>query len=541
MIPNLAAANIYSAVNYKITRILNQDAPSIRVDVEITGKLANKVVINLPYAWASANYSKQITNINLIAPQGRLELNTQNDNQAIITLPLKADTLHLSYDITQKLGDSLDVHEAIIHPNLIHLPGHGLFAIPDDLTDTLKFNVTWQNIPAEWQILSDYGAGQTLNLNTSSDKLLHAMYIAGNLRVYQIATEASPVFLSIYGEFNYDDATIIKQLGEIIATQRGFFQDYNFPYYLISLIEGKDPNSFGGTMMSNSFAAFFPKDIDSKDYYILFAHEHLHNWIGGKIRKDQQGELNYWWSEGFTDYFSRVLALRSGGLSLKDFIDECDLFFRQYYLSPVINEPNSRIQQDFWKNYDVEKLPYYRGFMFALYLNNLIKQNNPNYSVDNVMLDLFKGAQEHEFSSAHFKDVVKAYVPKGIEHEMHRFIDNGETISLDNLSAVLPIEQTQIGNYELGFDQNIFLQERIIKNIDEQSNAYKAGLRNGDKIIGWSYYGLTNPDQTISLQTIDKTFEFRPESSNKTSVYKFKKSLSYDDQVKIKRFFGVNR
>ena len=57
-------------------------------------------------------------------------------------------------------------------------------------------------------------------------------------------------------------------------------------------------------------------------YYMYFAHEHFHTWVGGKIRNDKQEELNYWWSEGFTDYYSRVLALRSGGLSIEKFIDE---------------------------------------------------------------------------------------------------------------------------------------------------------------------------------------------------------------------------
>ncbi|MGI4752765.1 MAG: hypothetical protein ACRYE8_03440 [Janthinobacterium lividum] len=102
----------------------------------------------------------------------------------------------------------------------------------------------------------------------------------------------------------------------------------------------------------------------------------MHNWIGKKIRNTS--DLNYWWSEGFTDYYSRVLALRSGVITVEEFVEEFNQFFKDYYLSPVINEPNSKIEEDSWRNYAVSKLPYYRGFIFALYLNNLIKENSKN-------------------------------------------------------------------------------------------------------------------------------------------------------------------
>ncbi|EER21850.1 MULTISPECIES: M61 family metallopeptidase [spotted fever group] len=150
----------------------------------------------------------------------------------------------------------------------------------------------------------------------------------------------------------------------------------------------------------------------------LLAHEHMHNWTGKKIRNNLEG-LNYWWSEGFTDYYSRVLALRSSVITLEEFIEEFNQFFEDYYLSPVINEYNSKIKDDNWKDYAVEKLPYYRGFVLALYLDSLIKENNKSKSLDNVMLDLFKTSKEQEFSSDYFKKIVKNYVPKGIDKEIN--------------------------------------------------------------------------------------------------------------------------
>ncbi|MCZ6886818.1 MAG: hypothetical protein O7C59_09415 [Rickettsia endosymbiont of Ixodes persulcatus] len=213
------------------------------------------------------------------------------------------------------------------------------------------------------------------------------MYAAGDLCIYKIVDQKNPVYLSLQGRCDLTDKEIIYSLDKIIQGQRAFFSDNDFSYYLISLIEGDNPRHMGGTGLTNSFTAFILKGLDKYRYTTLLAHEHLHNWIGQKIDIGEDEELKYWWREGFTDYYSRVLALRSGVITFEEFINECNQFFEDYYLSPVLNEPNSKIKSE--KDNGIKKLPYYRGFVFALYLDNLIKDSNKNKSLDNVMLNLF--------------------------------------------------------------------------------------------------------------------------------------------------------
>ncbi|WP_238375544.1 hypothetical protein [Rickettsia massiliae] len=54
-----------------------------------------------------------------------------------------------------------------------------------------------------------------------------------------------------------------------------------------------------------------------------------------------------------------------------------------------------------------------------------------------------------------------------------------------------------------------------IKNIDENSNAYKSGLRNGDIVIKYDFPKCGSPDQIVTINTIKGEFQFRPESANK--------------------------
>lgn len=131
-------------------------------------------------------------------------------------------------------------------------------------------------------------------------------------------------------------------------------------------------------------------------------------------------------------------------------------------MSPVINEPNARIEKDFWRDGDIEKLPYSRGFVFAIYLNNLIKHSNSGSSLDNLMLDMFAATKQQDFSVQLFKNIARNYIATGIESEISRFIEKGETISLEDVMAALPLEIQAMDIYDLGFDEKAKTLSRIL-------------------------------------------------------------------------------
>jgi predicted metalloprotease with PDZ domain len=298
--PSLAAANSYSSINYIIQPITATKTPTIKVITRLKGNFLNKLILDLPNYWANAEYSKQIKNIKIHDEDLEFKINNIDDHQLSISIPKSTNEIKISYEIQQKTGDPSNVHESIIRKDLIHSPGHGLFTTPADINDTdeINFSIKW-DVPKQWNTLSSYGTDRILQFATNTHKLRQAVYVSGNSRIYQIADNKNPVFLSLYGSFDIEDSTMISSLGKIIKGQRDFFNDHNFPYYAMSLIEGNNPHSMGGTALHNSFTAFLPKGMEPREYYILLAHEHLHNWIGGKIHNPTKEErLSYWWSEG---------------------------------------------------------------------------------------------------------------------------------------------------------------------------------------------------------------------------------------------------
>lgn len=526
---NLAFANDCSYIKYSITPYLTKK-PYVNVGVEITGSFSFPIIIDLPYKWAGTDYRKQIKNIKFANSNYQYKIQQNKDTfQLVITASDNLKSLKFSYDVHQKYNNPSDVMETIVRPHLIHTTGYGFLALPNDFNNkNIKANINWENIPNNWKIISSHGIGNNINFIGSPKDLLHAFYIAGDVRLYQIMKGQTPVYLSLYGNFGLPDVKIIANTKKTIEVQRRFFKDYNFPYYLISNIEGDDHYSMGGTALKNSFAAFLPVSMDAVSSNILLAHEHFHNWTGGKIQKADE-ELDYWWSEGFTEYYSRVLALRARQISLDTFIEECNNFFSNYYLSKVKNASNIKIKQEFWSNYDIHKLPYSRGFVLAIYLNNLIKRYDKNKSLDNVMLELFAEHKNKKFSIDLFKKILSKYIPEyEVERIIRLYVVEGQTINLAETSKYLPIEEAYIGSYEPGFDTEVFKRDRLIKGLKIDSRAYEAGLREGDKIIEWDIpkgYGYS--DQIVTVKTSNnKVVKFRPENSDKNLVYKFKNNLS---------------
>jgi hypothetical protein len=155
------------------------------------------------------------------------------------------------------------------------------------------------------------------------------------------------------------------------------------------------------------------------------------------------------------------------------------------------------------------------------------------------MHDLFKVAKQQQFSSSLFKNIVHKYVKNGIANEMINSIEKGNIISLESIN--LPIKKILMERFDWGFDGDILTKDGLIQEIDIKSNAYKAGLRNGQKVTHWSSQKeIGNPDQIITITTTVGTFKFRPEHwAPKIEIYQLKEDISLREEKQFNKFFGI--
>ncbi|MCJ7617326.1 MAG: hypothetical protein MUO43_12405 [Desulfobacterales bacterium] len=68
------------------------------------------------------------------------------------------------------------------------------------------------------------------------------------------------------------------------------------------------------------------------DLKYLFAHELFHTWNTGKLGVRQNPEqLIYWFSEGFTGYYARLLLLRAGLITIEEYVSDYNDKLIRYY------------------------------------------------------------------------------------------------------------------------------------------------------------------------------------------------------------------
>jgi predicted metalloprotease with PDZ domain len=444
--------NHYSAIAYNIQ--LSEDCRYLTVKTKFKGDFHKKIVIDLPYQWGDKEYTPQIKNIKNISKYQKSIINTNQANQLIIHLLKPTNWIEIIYEVhAAQPSQILSIQEFLLKHDLLHIPGHAMLAVPEEANNSQKLNIkiTWEGLPKQWGVISSHGQGNSLNFTATLRELVHAVYAAGIIRQYTQYIGNKAVNFLLYGKLDFSDQKIIDIALKIIKSQRAFFNDYDFNNYLISIIE--DPSgtdnlaSMEGISLYNSFVGYISKGIDLKQYQLLLAHEHLHNWIGEKIHNTEE-TLNYWWSEGFTDYYSRILAARDGSLNFNDFFVEVNNILGEYYRSPAINLSNSEITDSFWNDQAIYRMPYLRGFIFALYLNCKIKPLDQQEATDAVLMDFWYNHKTKGFSNKNFITLLKKHngSVQNIEQDFYNYIEEGNTIELDNCACVLPIKRSGLSD-----------------------------------------------------------------------------------------------
>jgi predicted metalloprotease with PDZ domain len=227
-------------------------------------------------------------------------------------------------------------------------------------------------------------------------------------------------------------------------------------------------------------------------------------------------ELVYWFSEGFTEYYTRLLLLRSGLMTFEEYIDNYNKVIVDYYCSPYRTEKNKRILKDYWRMGAIRKLPYQRGDILAHNWNVLIRAaTGGRFSLDNMMLDLLEAAQSRGVivSANNINKLIRRYLPQGVRDQIKEYIDNGNLITPHEsaLGPYVDLKMMNMRSFDLGFDYEVSLSRGVISGVREGGNAHRAGLRNDYQIVA----------KTIFFGDTTKAVEIRVRSASGEKLVRF--------------------
>lgn len=383
----------------------------------------------------------------------KIKFKIDKERRTVLIYNHKSNKISLTYSIHQDFKDP--DYNVFFRPRMnkdyFHVLGRNLFLTPqdymsDDPYEKHDFYIDWFGFPDKYLIHNN------LNLNKNNQHIkanldyefYSSIFMGGDYRIHEFDYKNGLVKFAVRDTWHNEltDEFMFQTIKNAVISQRDFWKDYDKPYFSVSLTPTVSQNdslykgsSTSGTAIKNGFFVEGTNNpFNSKDFFsYLIHHELMHNWIGKTIVNKNE-ELQYWFSEGFTDYYTHKNRLRIKEISIEEWKNNINEIIRNYWNNPDKNIPNYQIKDDFWKSRTLEKVPYNRGAIFAFWLDNQILLNNKyEKSLDDLMRELLKHCKENnvKFTDDLFLELAEKYTGKNIAYFFQKHVISGVDFELD--------------------------------------------------------------------------------------------------------------
>lgn len=512
--------------------------PVLKVKLLCKGDASGKTVLQLPDKWASEQQLYKSVQSLTIKTKGA-SLDTSNGPLRATITHKPGQQLEIEYTIVQDWQGPLvypNNYRAVVQKNYFQVTGYSLFIYPaNEPSTSADVQLDWKAMPRGWSIGNSFHAGSNkYKGSVMLGDLQNSIFTGGDFRLYTTEVKKQVIHVAIRGNnWKFPDSSLLVSVRDIIGRERDFWNDHTQPYYFVSLVPFEGRGSSNGSSLYNSFflgmTTEFMIDIN---IHSLLAHEYFHRWIGGNGNLHFSAEMEqegYWFSEGFTEYYTFKFLHASGLITRKQYVEMVNQRLAEYYLSPVRDKDKKTLGENFWKSRDYQAIPYKKGFTYALYIDWLLMSNsNGKISLDQLLFDALADAQKGTvLTDETFINLVKKHSGKDISVRHDEWINKGGLIQLEEKAALLidsalVIRPQQMGVFDIGFDFDASSKARKISGMRENSAAYAAGLRNGQTLKGWSFqYNSINAPATFTI--LDEAgkevkINYMPQSVEKLSV-----------------------
>ncbi len=418
------------------------------------------------------------------------------------------ETIRVSWSIPKNGVLQSTVHQdhyrAALTDELFHAIGFHLWIAPVALASDkpVRIALDWRGFDEiGWTCVSSFGTAAHLLLERPLDEFRGAVFLAGRYALHERSIRGRRLVVALPEQgLVAADGAFADLCARVVETQRAFFEDWNYPFYLISAVPTlpADPrsHSMGGTGLVDSFALFLQQgtDLGSRapirpQILHVLAHEMFHNWCGHGTPVREPEELCYWFSEGFTDFFTRRLLLRAGLTTPAEYAASLQQSLREYAQNPQRNCSNEQIRAGFWKERETGEMPYRRGDLVAARLDFGIRTKTAGrQSLDDFLREAVElGRRREQLDVETLLARIERWTNAGLAAELRAVIVDGATLELpaDSFAPCLSIEPESVPSYALGFDFEATRKSNLITGVVPGSTAEKAGLADGQQLAAF--------------------------------------------------------
>lgn len=341
----------------------------------------------------------------------------------------------------------------------------------------------------------------------TADYLKNIYYAMGDLKEYNKAGSKLHIFtLDDDDTFFAEAARTTTLYYDYIST---FFHDTSDAYHMI-LYPTRRTKLTGTAMYGICYLGLGNRLIHSvSEVEKVLAHELTHNWcyIG------DEEKIASLFTEGTAEFYACYMPYHTGQVDLDGYIEAVNEKLRGCYSHPFARtESYEDIYNKSWTHAFCQKIPYIKGFLLFLQLDALIRRLTKG---ENSLNDLTQKAAE----------AVNAGVPMDYATvcQLANAMTDGKAQALfdealapglslppaDFFGDICELIQTTTPLGSEGFDPTVRFTDNIIRGLIPGSNAEKAGLQNGDKILQMiADDSNTSVPLQITVQRGDETLQF---------------------------------
>lgn len=512
-----AASATPTTVAYRLTPSFDRDVlATLAIEMRFRGEADGETVVLLPDSWGGEQDLSEL--IGSVAVRGATMARPEPAKLVLRHRPGREITL--TYEVSSGYarapvaGDTdRNPYRPIITPSWFSVIGYTVFAELEG-PSSRPADFRYGDLPFGWRVASDLDHG-----NLTVQRLRQSVIVGGpTLEVVGIGPYLR---LAALGDWAFDRAGLIERLERIDAASLSLWGDERAPFLIAMtpIVPVPQARSLGGTGLEDAFSLYALTSTPQDAFDWLLAHERLHSWIPGAIggMPETDEARDYWLSEGFTDFYTGRLLLRSGVWDLDRFVADFNERLKAYGASEVRSAPNAAIAEGFWTSRELGQLPYQRGMMLAALWDHRVRTASGGArDLDDVLIAMKGPRKDGETAVSRLQRVAPA-LGLDLGDDLLRLVERGEPVWLpaDLFGDCARIETAEHRRFDPGFDAGSLRRDKpFAVGVRADGPAFAAGLREGDLLSGWSIrFGDVNQDAELRVKGADggeRTLRFRP-------------------------------
>jgi predicted metalloprotease with PDZ domain len=475
----------------------------VQISLDVRGSTfrAGEPLLQIPLVYANVpTVAENLTDLQVSDAKGQLKLSYRDLGQ----MPASTRQWITDRDVVGDLRVRYSVPAAARvaprgpAPPLELRTGTGAFSGAGRIFLLLPPHGTDYWITVEWDLsalppgamgVSSLGQGQLRSPALASlDSLERSYFMAGVVHRYPVVAAPTGFSSAWTGQAPFDAEALMSWAGRLYQHYTDFLGDGRPHLYTVFMRENP-VNAGGGFSLDHGFIATFGDRWPGNDADFLrftLAHEMFHT-FQPMIGAEADSMLSAWFNEGLAVYYARRLPLRFGLVTSAQFLLDLNAAAATYYTDLFAAASNTEAANHFWTDSRYRMLAYTRGsFYFATVDEAVRKASHKRRSLDDLVLAMLERQRsKHSLSVADWEDIVAKEIGPAARAQLHSFLEGA--LQLPSSSAFGPCfirTRVRLRRFDLGFEPEVLTEpDRVIRGVETNSEAYRAGVRDGDVIV----------------------------------------------------------